>query len=149
MMPGGQRGSQAQAGARALGQKQRGLAQSLEGMSEDDESGRSEALAREAKRIAEALERGGADRATLDRQQRLYHKLLEAGKTLEQDERDDTGKREARAATGTETFSPGTDKASGKSATRFREPTWAELRGLSAEERRLVLEYFKRLNAQP
>ena len=124
-------------------------AQSLEGLSENDETGRTETLAREAKQIAEALERGAVDRATLDRQQRLYHRLLEAGKTLEQDERDDTGKREARAATGTETFTPGTDKASGKAASRFREPSWAELRGLSAEERRLVLEYFKRLNAQP
>jgi hypothetical protein len=118
-------------------------------MSDDDESGRTQALAQEAKQIAQQLERGSLDQAVLDRQQRLYHKLLEAGRTLEQDERDDTGKREARAATGTETFTPGNDKASGKSATRFREPTWTELRGLSAEERRLVLEYFKRLNATP
>ena len=149
MMPGGKRGSQAQAGARTLGQKQRGLAQSLEGLSENDESGRAEALAREAQQIAQALERGAMDQSVLDRQQRLYRRLLEAGKTLEQDERDDTGKREARSATGTELFTPGTDKAAGKAAARFREPSWAELRGLSAEERRLVLEYFKRLNAQP
>jgi hypothetical protein len=32
--------------------------------------------------------------------------------------------------------------------TRYREPTWDELRGLSAEERRAVLEYFRRINAQ-
>ena len=31
---------------------------------------------------------------------------------------------------------------------RFREPTWNELRGLSAEERQLVIDYFKRINAQ-
>ncbi len=65
----------------------------------------------------------------------------------EQDERDESGKREARAATGTEVFAPGTDKVEGKATTRFREPAWNELRGLTAEERRLVLEYFKRINA--
>jgi hypothetical protein len=27
-------------------------------------------------------------------------------------------------------------------------PKWEELRGLSAEERRLVIEYFRRLNAE-
>jgi hypothetical protein len=31
---------------------------------------------------------------------------------------------------------------------RYREPTWSELRGLTAEERRAVLEYFKRINAE-
>ena len=30
---------------------------------------------------------------------------------------------------------------------KFREPTWDELRGLSADERRAILEYFKRINA--
>jgi hypothetical protein len=30
---------------------------------------------------------------------------------------------------------------------KFREPTWEELRGLTADERRAILEYFKRINA--
>ena len=38
--------------------------------------------------------------------------------------------------------------AAGRAATRFREPTWDELRGLSADERRAILEYFKRINAE-
>jgi hypothetical protein len=29
---------------------------------------------------------------------------------------------------------------------KFREPTWNELRGLTPEERRAVIEYFKRIN---
>ena len=146
---GGKPGTQGQAGARALGQKQRGLAQSLGKLGENDESGRADALAKEAAQIAQALEQGTLDRSVLDRQQRLYHRLLEAGRTLQQDEREDTGKRESRSGTGTDPFTPGTDKASGKAASRYREPAWNELRGLSAEERRLVLEYFRRLNAQP
>src|SRR5512133_29068 len=144
---GGKPGSQGQPGARALGQRQRGVAQALDQLGENEESGRTDALAKEAAQIAQALEQGSLDRSVLDRQQRLYHKLLEAGRTLQQDEREDTGKRESRSASGTDLFSPGTDKASGKAASRYREPAWNELRGLSAEERRLVLEYFKRLHA--
>ena len=48
-----------------------------------------------------------------------------------------------------EVFTPQGANASGKSATRFEAPTWNELRGLTPEERRLVLEYFKRINAKP
>jgi len=149
LMPGGSGSAQAQAAARALARRQRGLAEGLEEVGEGDESGRTSELAKEARQIAQALERGAPDAATLERQQRLYRRLLDAGKTLEQDERDESGKREARAATGTELFNPGTDKASGRAASRFREPDWNELRGLTAEERRLVLEYFKRINAEP
>ena len=149
MMPGGAGSAQAQAAARALARRQRGLAEGLEEVGEGDESGRASELAKEARQIAQALERGAPDAATLERQQRLYRRLLDAGKTLEQDERDESGKREARAAAGTELFNPGTDKASGRAASRFREPDWNELRGLTAEERRLVLEYFKRINAEP
>jgi len=123
------------------------VAEALEAAGDGADGDRAAQLAKEARQIAQALERGAPDQQTIDRQQRLYRRLLDAGKTLEQDERDESGKREARAATGTEVFSPGADKVEGKAATRFREPAWNELRGLTAEERRLVLEYFKRINA--
>jgi hypothetical protein len=74
--------------------------------------------------------------------------MLDAGRSLEKDERDDQGKREAKAAEGVESFAPADRDASGRAASRFREPQWDELRGLSAEERRAVLEYFRRINAQ-
>ena len=32
---------------------------------------------------------------------------------------------------------------------RFRPPTWDELRGLSPDERRAILDYFARLNNAP
>jgi hypothetical protein len=72
--------------------------------------------------------------------------MLDAGLSIEKDEREDTGKRESRSATGNEGVVGGT-VSSGRAATRYREPNWNELRGLSAEERRAVLEYFKRINA--
>ena len=72
--------------------------------------------------------------------------MLDAGKTLEKDEKDETGKRESRPGSQENPFVPPGADASGRAASRFREPTWSELRGLSAEERRLILEYFKRIN---
>ena len=82
----------------------------------------------------------------LERQQRLFRKMLDAGRLLEEEEREDTGKREAKSWTGTEVFTPPGAPGSGRRATRFQAPTWNELRGLTPEERRLVLEYFKKIN---
>ncbi|MBL8981610.1 MAG: hypothetical protein JNL26_05470, partial [Gemmatimonadetes bacterium] len=48
-----------------------------------------------------------------------------------------------------EVYTPSGSTASGKAASRFTPPTWNDLRGLTPEERRLVLEYFKRINAKP
>jgi hypothetical protein len=74
--------------------------------------------------------------------------MLDAGRTLERDEREDNGKREAKAATGAELFLPPNAAANGKAASRFAPPNWNDLRGLTPEERRLVLDYFKRINAE-
>jgi hypothetical protein len=147
--PNGRPGNAPSPSATALAQGQRRLAESLDKIGDDDASGRSQALATEAHQIADALSRSGVDQQTLVRQQRLYHRLLDAGLTLEQDERDSTGKRVAQAATGKEQFTPGSAPVDGKAAVRFAEPSWSELRGLTADERQIVLEYFKRLNAQP
>lgn len=143
---GGQPGSQ---GMRQLARQQKGVAERLEELGDADPSGRADALAREARQLAQSMERAGADPSTLQRQQQLYRRLLEAGRTLERDERDDTGKREARSGSGVAAVAPADGAASGKAAARFAMPTWNELRALSAEERRLVLEYFRRLNGTP
>jgi len=36
-----------------------------------------------------------------------------------------------------------------KAAIKFRPPTWQEMRGLSADERRAILDYFTRINSAP
>ncbi|HUF27758.1 MAG TPA: hypothetical protein VMM18_12350 [Gemmatimonadaceae bacterium] len=146
-MPMGQ-SAQMQAAASALARQQRELAREIDEVGDLDGSGRARELAREARQIAEAMEGGRIDAQTLARQQQLFRRLLDAGRTLEQDERDDTGRREARSASGTERHTPATGEAAGRAVARFREPTWEELRGLSAEERRAVLDYFKRINAR-
>jgi hypothetical protein len=76
-------------------------------------------------------------------------KLTERGERDSNDERDDDTKREATSAKPGNEFKVDNTNATGKSATKFREPTWDELRNLTADERRAILEYFKRINAQP
>jgi hypothetical protein len=147
-MPGGQMSQEMQATARALARQQRQVAQRLEELGDAAGGDRAAQLAKEARQLAEALDGGRVDAATVARQQQLFRRLLDAGRTLEKDEREDGTKREAKAATGDERFTPTNDDAKGKDAQRFREPNWNELRGLTPEERRAILEYFKRINGQ-
>ena len=97
--------------------------------------------------IARSLDRGRVDQGLLQRQQQLFHKLLDAGLTLQKDEREDNGERESQTAVHDESITTGTE-SSGRTVERYREPGWRELKGLTADERRAVLEYFKRINAE-
>ena len=147
-MPGQKMNAQGQAQARGIAEQQRNLADRLDDAGKNSSSGRASELAQEMRQIAEALDAGRVDPTLVERQQRLFRRLLDAGLTLEKEERDDRGDRESRSATGAEgTFTPPADVRSRPTA-RYREPTWSELRGLTAEERRAVLEYFKRINAE-
>jgi hypothetical protein len=134
--------------ARQLARDQRDVAAQLDDVADRDDSGRADELAREARQIAALLEAAQVDPAILERQQRLFRKMLDAGRLLEEDEREDTGKREAKSWTGSEVFTPQGRDASGRAATRFQAPTWNDLRGLTPDERRLVLEYFRKINGQ-
>jgi hypothetical protein len=139
--------SQMQATARALAREQRQVAQQLDELGEAAGADRAAQLAKEAKQLAEALEGGRLDATTLARQQQLFRRMLDAGRTLEKDEREDTQKREAKSAKEGNELKPDNTNATGRAANKFREPTWEELRGLTADQRRAILEYFKRINA--
>jgi hypothetical protein len=144
MMPGGAQGQQAQQQSRVLARQQREVAKSLQDVSDADASGRTDALAKEAQNLAGQMERTGIDPNVAARQQQLYRRLLDAGRFLEQDERDDQGPREAKAGGANARAVDGVQ--SGRAANKYAPPTWNELRGLGPEERRLVIEYFRRLN---
>ena len=131
--------------AGALARQQRALADKLDEVSDAAGDARAAELAAEARQIARALETGAVDQTTIARQQRLFRRLLDAGRTLERDEREDTGKREARAAGEGEVHQPGNAAGNGRRAVEV--PKWEDLRGLTPEERRAVLEYFRRLNS--
>lgn len=148
-MPGGQPSSAMQATARALARQQRQIAQQLDDLGESAGGDRAAQMAKEARQLADALESGRVDASTLARQQQLFRRLLDAGRSLEKDEREDNGKREAQAAVGAEAQLPTNTNATGRAAQKFREPTWNELRGLTPDERRAILDYFKRINGEP
>jgi hypothetical protein len=141
--------SEMQGTARALARQQRQISEQLDELGDGAGGDRAAQLAKEAKQLAEALEGGRIDGTTLARQQQLFRRLLDAGRALEKEERDDTSKREATSAKAGNELKPDNTNASGRAANRFREPTWDELRGLTADERRAILEYFKRINAKP
>jgi hypothetical protein len=120
----------------------------LDEISDADPTGRAQELAREARALAAALDQGAVDPTTKARQEQLLRRMLDAGRSLENDQRDESSRREARAARTTERVRAD-GPSSGAAAERYRVPSWEELRGLSPEDRRLVIEYFRRLNAEP
>ncbi len=135
---------------RELAARQRALAEQLERLQAEGEAGgggAAGALAQEARELARQLEAGRLDRRTLERQQQLYRKLLDAGRSLTGEEPDDQKQRTSRSATGDSVRIPTAllPGATG-SGPKVRYPTWDELSGLTPEQRRLVLEYFRRLN---
>jgi hypothetical protein len=132
---------------RALAARQRALAQQLERLQAEGASSAAGPLAQEARDLARQLDAGRLDRPTLERQQRLYRRLLEAGRTLTGPEPDEQQQRTSRPALGDSVHLPGVLAPGATGAgPRLRYPTWEDLNSLSPEQRRLVLEYFRRLN---
>ena len=146
MMPGGENGSQAQQMAQQMARRQRQIAQRLDDVGGGDASGRADALAKEAKRLADAMERAASDPETAARREQFLQRLLDAGRTLRREDEDKQGPRESKPGIGTAAFAPPSAPAVGAPASRIAPPTWAELRGLRDDERRAVLHYFDRLN---
>lgn len=134
--------------ARELARSQREVARQLDEVADADPTGRAQEMAREARLLAQALDQGAVDPATQARQERLFRRMLDAGRSLEQEQKDESQRRESRAARGTERFTPSDGPTRGRDAVRYAVPSWEELRGLSADDRRLVIEYFRRLNAE-
>lgn len=111
----------------------------------EDVLGRLDQLSSEAARIAEELEGGRLEPEVLARQERLFHRLLDAGRSLERDEYSD--ERVGRTPGRTEAPPPeALDAGLLDPAVRYPVPTAAQLEALPPAYRRLVLEYFDRLN---
>ena len=132
---------------RDLAGRQRALAEQLERLQAGGDASAAGALAQEARELARQLEAGRLDARTVARQERLYRKLLDAGRSLSGDEPDQQKERTSRSASGDSVHIP-TALAPGATGTgpKVRYPTWDELTGLTPEQRRMVLEYFRRLN---
>jgi hypothetical protein len=133
-----------------MAEEQREIASKLEGMSNrvgnrDDLLGQLDQLAEEAQRIAQILDVGRLPPEVLARQERLFHRLLDAGRTLEKEEYSEERVGELPGAVGI-SRAPALDPSLIDPGSRFRVPTAEEMRALPPAYRRLVLEYFARLN---
>ncbi len=127
-----------------LAMQQRAIAQQLERLQAGGQMPGAGELAREAMEISRSLEAGRLAPETTQRQERLFRRMLDAGRSLEGDERDERKARQSEAAR---------EAARGRPPAldpRLRGvevpmPGWEELQPLRPDERRRVLEYFRRL----
>ena len=124
--------------------QQQAMAQALERMRAEGQLPGVKEMADEARELARRLDAGQLDRETVERQERLFRRMLDAGRTLEGEERDDQKERQSTAAKeGELSLPPALARRFQDGGVRF--PSWEELRQLPPEERRLVTEYFRRL----
>lgn len=130
--------------------RQEEVAQELGDVAEDgqgeevDPLGDLSALADEARRLAEAMAEGRLDPEVLRRQERLFHRLLDAGRTLERDEESEDRESETPGAFVRAAAGP-LDSAD-VDALRYRLPGGDVLRALPPAQRAMVVRYFQRLN---
>jgi hypothetical protein len=123
------------------------LAEQLERLQASGGSSAAGPLAEEARELARQLDAGRLDRPTIERQERLYRRLLDAGRTLSGQEPDENKERTSRSATGDSVHVPVLLNPDATAGPRFRYPSWRDLERMTPEQRRLVLEYFRLLNA--
>ena len=134
-----------------MAQQQRGIARRVGSVSDmvggqDNMLGQLDQLSAEAEAIARELEGGRLDQDVMARQERLFHRLLDAGRTLEREEYSD--ERVAERPGDLDAAPPAAiDPALLDPSLRYPVPSAAELRSLPPAYRRLILEYFNRLNA--
>jgi len=131
---------------RALAARQRAIADQLERLGNSGLPGHPEQLAPEARDLADRLAAGRLDRATLERQQRLFHRMLDAGRTLRSEDDEQDPERRSRTAREGPVSTPAA-LLPREAGVRYPLPSWGALKDLSPGERAMVLDYFRRLNA--
>ena len=122
----------------------RGLAELAVGRAAGELGSRPGDLAEEADQISRRLADGALDRETLGRQERLFRRLLDAGRSLEQND-EDSRRRESTTARAGVILVP-LDATGVEAGPRFPYPDESRMRQLTSAQRRLVYEYFDRLN---
>lgn len=143
--PGGAGGLQEQ--IRQLGARQRALAEQLQRMRAGGNMPGAAEMAEEAQDLARRLEAGRLDRPTVERQERLFRRMLDAGRTLQGKEEDEKKERQSTTAGDDSVHLPPALRSllQGNDAD-LRVPSWEVLQNLSPDERRMVVEYFRRLS---
>ena len=132
-----------------IARRQEEVAEEL-GEMEDPEGnllGRPEEMSEEAAELARQIELEGPTQETLERQRQLFRRMLDAGRSLE-DEDLDPNERESREATAPPGIPPPIDPELLRGR-RYPAPSEAVLRELPLFYRSLIFEYFDRLNRVP
>jgi hypothetical protein len=134
-----------------LSQQQGGVARDLENVARApgaaDALGDLAQLAREADLLAQQLSDGRLTPEIVQRQERLFHRLLDAGRSLEREEFSEERQSETPGSFDRSEVVPLTAEQLGLMP--YELPDGGELRRLSPAVRQLVLEYFERLNRAP
>jgi hypothetical protein len=131
----------------SLAARQRALSQELEKLRGGGNLPGAGQMADEADELSKRLEGGRLDRELVERQQQLFRRMLDAGRTLQGNEQDEKKERQSMTALGNSVHLPPALRARLEDENRrLRVPTWEELQQLSPEERRLVVDYFRRLS---
>jgi hypothetical protein len=131
---------------RQLAQRQRGLANQLERLGESGVPGNPQQLADEARALADRIQQARLDRGTLERQQQLFRRMLDAGRMLRGDDQPQDPERRSRTAQDLPAR-PQPATTARAAGLRYPVPSWSDLRELAPAERAMVLDYFRRLNA--
>ena len=135
---------------RQLSAQQRALAEQLERLRAETQSQGTAELAAEARDLARQLEAGRLDRRTVERQERLFRRMLDAGRTLQGQEQDDQKERQSTTGNQEEIRLPPALRLQLEGDDlQLRLPAWDQLQRLSPEDRRMVLDYFRRLTEAP
>jgi hypothetical protein len=130
-----------------LAARQRALSQELEKLRGGGNLPGAGQMADEADQLSKRLEAGRIDRELVERQQQLFRRMLDAGRTLQGNEEDQKKERQSTTAEGDSVHLPPALRARLEDENRrLRVPSWEELQRLSPEERRLVVDYFRRLS---
>lgn len=134
-----------------LAEQQGSVAKDIENASREpgagDALGDLEELAREADQLAQQLAQGRMTPEVLQRQERLFHRLLDAGRSLEREEFSE--ERESAQAGEFERTDVVPLSALQLGLMQYELPDGEQMRSLTPAVRQLVLEYFERLNRAP
>ncbi len=132
---------------RQLGARQRAMAEQLEKLRGQGNMAGAGEMAEEGKDLARRLETQRLDRETVERQERLFRRMLDAGRTLQGKQEDERKERQSTTAKDDSVHLPPALRAELlEDGNRVRVPSWEELQRLSPEERRLVVDYFRQLS---
>lgn len=129
-----------------LASRQRQMSRQLDRLRAETDAGGAEQFAEEARELARQMEAGRLDPETVARQERLFRRMLDAGRMLQGEEQDEQKERQGTTAAGIDPLLPAAlrDRLRERDG-RLRLPSWEELQRFSPEERRLVADYFRRL----